>query len=176
LFIYFNERDIEHTTSSDAGAMIRDGIKSVAKLGACPESMWPYDVSKFMFRPPTVAYKAAKTYEALSYKKVTKTATQIKGCLAKGIPVVFGITVYSSFMSDAVASTGNVPMPQVHESVEGGHAILMVGYDSTKGVFIFRNSWGTNWGDQGYGTLPEAYVLGSLASDFWAIETVGAGK
>ena len=52
LFIYYNERAIEGTVDSDSGAMIRDGIKSVAKLGVCPEDVWPYDVARFMEKPP----------------------------------------------------------------------------------------------------------------------------
>src|SRR5205807_9410667 len=42
LFIYYNERAMENTILIDNGAQIRDGIKSVATLGACPESMWTY--------------------------------------------------------------------------------------------------------------------------------------
>src|SRR5215469_6767170 len=47
LFIYYNERAIEGTVASDSGAQIRDGVKSVAQQGACPETMWPYVISKF---------------------------------------------------------------------------------------------------------------------------------
>ena len=43
LFIYYNERLMEGTVASDAGANIRDGIKSVASVGDCPETLWPYD-------------------------------------------------------------------------------------------------------------------------------------
>jgi len=47
LFIYFNERVIEHKINEDSGAMIRDGIKSLASWGSCPESKWPYEIDKF---------------------------------------------------------------------------------------------------------------------------------
>src|SRR5882672_3101009 len=47
LFIYYNERVIEHSVSEDSGAMIRDGIKTLVKQGVCAESRWPYVVSKF---------------------------------------------------------------------------------------------------------------------------------
>src|SRR4249920_904142 len=46
LFIYYNERLIEGTVAVDAGASIRDGIKSIAGWGVCDESVWPYDISK----------------------------------------------------------------------------------------------------------------------------------
>ena len=80
----------------------------------------------------------------------------MKGCLAEGFPFVFGITVYESMMSDAVAQTGIVPMPTTQEKVLGGHAILAVGFDDKTQRFKFRNSWGTTWGDDGYGYLPYA--------------------
>lgn len=56
LFIYYNERAMEHTINQDSGAQIRDGIKSVAKLGACPEPEWPYDISQFAQKPSSVCY------------------------------------------------------------------------------------------------------------------------
>ena len=65
LFIYFNERTMEGTVDIDAGAMIRDGIKSVAKLGVCTETTWPYDISTFTQKPPTDAYKEAEKHQAL---------------------------------------------------------------------------------------------------------------
>ena len=52
LFIYYNERVIEGTVTSDSGAQLRDGVKTVAKQGICPEKVWPYDISKFAVKPP----------------------------------------------------------------------------------------------------------------------------
>lgn len=52
LFIYYNERVIEGTVKSDNGAQLRDGVKTVAKQRICPESVWPYDISKFAVKPP----------------------------------------------------------------------------------------------------------------------------
>src|SRR5712691_2715928 len=130
LFIYYNERVMEHSVSEDAGAMIRDGIKSVAKLGAPPETPdWPYDIRKFRDKPTAGTYTVAKKYQALLYQRVSQQIDQLKGCLAAGFPFVFGISVYESFESAAVAKSGNVPMPKVSEKNLGGHAILAVGYD-----------------------------------------------
>ena len=174
LFIYYNERVMEHTVNDDAGAMIRDGIKSVSKLGAPPEVPdWPYVISKFKQKPPTKAYKDALKYQAILYQRLTQDLDQLKGCLASGFPFVFGISVYQSFESQAVAKTGKVPMPKSSEENLGGHAILAVGYDDTQKRFIIRNSWGTDWGMKGYFTLPYAYVLDeNLADDFWTIKSV----
>ncbi len=174
LFIYFNERVMEHTVSSDSGAQIRDGIKSVAKIGVCPESEWPYIISQFAVKPPQKCYQDAKLDRAVSYQRVQQSLTQMQGCLASGIPFVAGISVYESFESDSVAKTGMVPMPHPTEQLLGGHAILICGYDVTKKAFTFRNSWGDSWADKGYGYLPFDYLLDSnLSDDFWVIKTVG---
>lgn len=173
LFIYYNERVMEGTVSSDAGAQIRDGIKSVATLGAPPESDWPYDISQFAKRPPAKAYSDAKKDLVSSYSRVAQVLNQMQGCLAEGYPFVLGITVYDSFESDAVAKSGVVPMPGQNEKVIGGHCIVAVGYNNNKRVFVLRNSWGTGWGMQGYFTIPYEYLLDSrLASDFWTIRSV----
>jgi C1A family cysteine protease len=170
LFIYYNERVIEHTVESDSGAQIRDGIKSVAKLGVCPETEWPYDIAKFAVKPPATCYRHAKKYRAIGYQRVVQSLAQMKGCLASGYPFVFGFTVYESFESDQVARTGVVPMPAAAEKVLGGHAVLAVGYDDTAQRFIVRNSWGRRWGIAGYYTMPYAYLADdNLAADFWTI-------
>src|ERR1700716_579353 len=140
LFIYYNERVIEGTVSSDSGAQIRDGVKSVNQAGAPPETDWPYDISKFADKPPQPAYDDAKQHEAILYQRVTQTLPQLKGCLAAGFPFVFGFVVYESFESQEVASTGQAPMPQAGEQQLGGHAVLAVGYDESQQRFIVRNS------------------------------------
>lgn len=174
LFIYYNERVVENSVNDDAGAMIRDGIKSVSKLGAPPEVPdWPYTINKFKQKPPAVAYSHALKYQAILYQRLVQQLDQLKGCLAAGFPFVFGITVYESFESQAVAKTGKVPMPKPAEKNLGGHAIMAVGYDDSQKRFIIRNSWGADWGMKGYFTLPYGYVTNpNLADDFWTIKSV----
>jgi C1A family cysteine protease len=173
LFIYYGERVMEGTVGEDSGAMIRDGIKVVAKNGVCSETEWPYDISKFALKPSKKCFDDAKKYKALTYQRLIQDQNTMKGCLAEGFPFVFGITVYESLMSDAVAKTGIVPMPTTKEKALGGHAILAVGYDDKTQRFKFRNSWGTSWGDKGYGYLPYAYLTDdNLASDFWTIRAI----
>ncbi|MGA7206790.1 MAG: C1 family peptidase [Specibacter sp.] len=172
LFIYYNERVIEGTVKSDSGAQIRDGIKTVATTGACDETLWPYDITQFAHKPTAACYKAAKDHRAIVYSRVGQSLAQLKGCLASGYPVVFGFTVYDSFESAEVASTGVVPMPAAGEGVLGGHCVVAVGYDDASQRFTIRNSWGDGWGQSGYATMPYAYLLSpSLASDFWTVKS-----
>ena len=173
LFIYYNERDMEGTIASDSGAQIRDGIKSVAKVGDCPETEWPYDIARFSTKPSAQCYKDAIKYKAVIYQRVTLSLNQMKGCLASGYPFVFGFSVYDSFESTQVAKTGVVPMPAAGEKQVGGHAVIAVGYDDKQQRFIVRNSWGRGWGMGGYFTIPYAYVTDSnLADDLWTIRVV----
>src|SRR5271167_4004533 len=173
LFIYYNERVIEGTVSQDSGAQVRDGIKSVATLGAPPETDWPYVIADFAEQPPAIAFTDAKLDLVSSYARVSQNLSQMKGCLAEGYPFVFGFTVYASFESQAVANSGVVPMPASGEKTVGGHCVVAVGYDDTQRTFIIRNSWGVDWGMKGYCTMPFEYLLSShLASDFWTIRSV----
>lgn len=172
LFIYYNERVMEGTVGQDAGAMIRDGIKSVATVGACPESEWPYDISEFATEPPQKCFTDAAGHRAIQYSRVARTLSQMQGCLADGYPFVFGFTVYESIFTPQVDKTGDIPLPAPNEQVVGGHCVVAVGYDDSRSVFRIRNSWGTAWGRNGYGTLPYAYMLSVNASDLWTIRTV----
>jgi C1A family cysteine protease len=176
LFIYYNERAIEGTVDSDSGAMLRDGVKTVAKQGAPRERAWPYKVGTFAKKPSNAAYTEAKRYQALQYQRLTPVLGQLKGCLASGYPFVFGFAVYESFESGKVTRTGHAPMPKAKESLLGGHAVVAVGYDEQSQWFICRNSWGPKWGMRGYFTLPYPYLVQpSLSSDFWTIRRVEDG-
>ena len=62
-------------------------------------------------------------------------------------------------------------MPDLNSEPEGGHAVMCVGYDDERGVFIVRNSWGTGWGDGGYFYMPYGYMTNEdLADDFWVLK------
>jgi C1A family cysteine protease len=174
LFIYYNERAAEGTVSSDSGAKIRDGVKTVNRIGACAEDPdWPYDISKFAIKPPPVAFQHAPLGRVVQYLRVQQVLNQMKGCLAAGFPFVFGFSVYESFESSQVAQSGIVPMPAPGEALLGGHAVLAVGYDDGQQRFIVRNSWGPGWGLGGYCMMPYGYLTdGHLARDFWTFRLV----
>jgi hypothetical protein len=108
---------MEGTVASDSGAQIRDGIKSVATTGFCPETDWPYNIAKFTAKPPPIAYTDASKDLATSYQRVPRVLNQMKGCLASGYPFVFGFSVYQSFESPQPAT---FPCPPPRKSKSAG--------------------------------------------------------
>ncbi len=173
LYIYYYERLLEGTVNYDNGAYIRDGMRAVYNYGAPLESLWPYNISKFRSAPTQQAITDGAKRKVTSYQAIANH----QGCLdslANGFPIVIGFSVYSSFESATVARTGVMPYPNTsREQLLGGHAVLLVGYDKTKQVYIVRNSWGTGWGDRGYFYMPFQVIQNtSMSSDFWTIRSV----
>ncbi|HUK14492.1 MAG TPA: C1 family peptidase [Thermoanaerobaculaceae bacterium] len=186
LFIYFNERAMEHTIPLDNGAQLRDGIKSVAKQGCCPEKLWPYnpvpaDPNTHLFppnapetkTPSAVCYKVAAECQVISYHRVQQSLWQMKGCLAEGFPFVFGFRVYDSLWDATGKPKSIVPLPTGNDQPDGGHAVLAVGYDDSTGRFMIRNSWGKTVQEQGYFEMPYSYLTdANLSADFWTVRAV----
>lgn len=170
LFIYYNERVLQGTTERDSGALIRNGFKTIVKHGVCDEELWRYDISKFKTKPPDICYQAALQHRAIEYQRISPVLGRMKSCLVEGFPIIGGFIMYQSFEGKEVAHTGILNLPKSKEQKLGGHAVLIVGYDSETERFIVMNSWGKHWGQAGYFTIPFAYLLDEkLATDFWTM-------
>jgi C1A family cysteine protease len=175
LQLYYDERRVEGTINEDAGAEIRDGIKTAQKLGVGDEALWPYNIARFKEKPPAPVYTSALDYQGLSYERVNVSSVAVKTALALGFPVVIGVTLFDSFESKETEKTGIVPMPDLkHEGMVGGHCMYVVGYGQKTGYFTVRNSWDTDWGDKGDCYIPENYI-GSpdFGADYWIIKSIG---
>ena len=169
LFIYYNERAMEGTINEDAGAMIRDGVKSLVNLGVCAEKLWPYNIAQFTKKPSPACFKQAADHQVTSYHRIIGLQ-QMRQCLAEGYPFVFGFSVYEAFESAEVAKTGELNLPAAGEKQLGGHAVCAVGYDDAAKRVLVRNSWGADWGLKGYFTMPYDYISNNnLADDFWTL-------
>lgn len=170
LFIYYYERLMLGTVNYDSGAYIRDGIKVTNKYGASSESLWPYIISKFRQQPAPQAIKDALKRKVTRYERVADHAGCIDA-LNNGYPVTIGFDVYTSFMR--IGKDGVMTYPRAGETLLGGHAVLLVGYDMNKQQYIVRNSWGTGWGDGGYFYMPFQVIQNtSMSADFWVIKQV----
>jgi C1A family cysteine protease len=170
LFIYYGERVLENTVSYDSGASIGDAFAVLASPGACQETDWPYDISKFTQKPPAQAYTDAALDVAAQELALDGSLDSIKQCLAEGSPVGFGFDVYSSFRN--IGADGIMPVPGPDEELLGGHAVMFVGYNDTTQRLIVRNSWGTGWGASGYFEMPYEIVTNGMAQDFRTVKAV----
>jgi C1A family cysteine protease len=180
LFLYKATRNLMRQTG-DTGAYLRNTMGALVLFGVPPEEYWPYKIDDFDKEPTAFCYAFAQNYQSISYYRldppgITASAllNQIKTNLASGLPSMFGFTVYSSI--DQAGITGKIPYPSAGEKIVGGHAIVAAGYDdkmviknATPGALLIRNSWGTGWGDKGYGWLPYDYVTNGLAVDWWSL-------
>jgi C1A family cysteine protease len=186
LFLYKTTRNLLHWTG-DTGAFLRTTMNALVLFGAPPEEFWLYNTADFDADPPAFCYAFGENYQTIDYYRLDPPGTpkdalldQIKTDLAAGLPSMFGFTVYSSYMQ--AETSGKIPYPTSGEQVVGGHAVDAVGYDDnmkikntnpgaqeTTGAFLIRNSWGTGWGESGYGWLPYDYVLKGLAEDWWSL-------
>jgi C1A family cysteine protease len=184
LFLYKVTRNLMGI-KGDEGAELRTTMKAMVLFGIPPESYWPYKIEAFDEEPQAFCYAFAQSYKTTKYYRLDppgqttdKTMEAVKKSLAAGLPPMFGFTVYSSIPPSGDGK-GEIPFPGPGDSVEGGHAIVAVGYDDKKkvgkdsGALLIRNSWGTGWGDKGYGWLPYSYVLKGLAVDFWTLVDSG---
>lgn len=182
LFLYKVARKLMHR-QGDVGASIRETMKAMVLFGIPPEEYWPYEPSKIDEEPTGFCYSYAQNYQAIQYFRLDTPGlslndllAQIKMVLVAGLPSMFGLTIYSSIYEDANYKKGYIPKPNpMKDRVEGGHALVAVGYDDYKiigdsvGGLLVINSWGTKWGEKGYGWLPYDYIIQGLTSDWWSL-------
>jgi len=155
--------------SDDSGLNVIDACSAIKKYGVCQETAWPYIESTFSILPSLSAMKSCNTFNSFAYYFVNQDLQSIKQALVTNAsPIIFGICVYDSFMTSQVTSTGMIPMPNTKtESLQGGHCLLLVGYNDSTQLFTAINSWGTDWGKKGYCYFPYKYLTDTnLAMDF----------
>jgi C1A family cysteine protease len=175
LMAYYGGRAREGTIKTDSGAQIRDVIAGIANYGVAEETLWPYDITKFTKKPPTIAYKDGATRVkplVASYQRVPDLSS-LKSALAVGHVVTFGFSVPDYFESQDVATNGWVRFPTQADKMIGGHAVVAVGYDDTASTpFVWvRNSWGPDWGLKGYFKMDQRWFTNPsrLTDDMWTV-------
>jgi C1A family cysteine protease len=156
-WLYWNCKKIDPWAMEDEGTSIRYAMKVLQKIGIPTEKGWPYkdinDVNE-IGKPKGWATLVARWALIDSYYRID-TLTELKVALADG-PVAIGVPCFYEFFFPN--SDGVISYPSNTNDIYGGHAICTVGYDDTKELIKFKNSWGRGWGKNGYAFLPYKYV------------------
>lgn len=145
----------------EEGTFPRVAMKVLAQKGVCLEKCWPYR-SYQNDRPCPEADEQAQPYRIRTYARLTDL-DEMERSLSLNGPFLAGVEVFSVWFR----SNGRIPLPSPGETSLGGHAICIMGYSRSEKFFKFKNSWGSDWGDGGYGYLPYEY-LEQYCLDAWS--------
>ena len=145
---YIYNRLHDFRGACDTGTSISDALNLLKTSGAPTLSSYPY-VENDCTRPVSPDQERSGSefrisgWSALDNKRLDDA----KGQIARGHPVVFGMDVSENFE--------NLPGREIYDDTSsprrGGHAMVLVGYSERRQAFKVMNSWGTQWGDGGFG-------------------------
>jgi len=164
LFIYYVSRVfvIGSMPHDDSGVDCKDVLEALAKYGLCKEETWPYNTAKFLEAPPEAAFEEASRFRPNSSKfQPLFSLEEMKATLKKEMPFFVDIDFAPAAYGRESAETGKIAKaPTKIEYCD--HTVLVVGYNDETEELIFQNSWGTHWGDKGFGYLPYQYINNQL--------------
>ena len=145
---YIYNRLHDFRGACDTGTAISEALDLLKTAGAPPLSTYPY-IENDCTRPVNSDQERAGSefringWSALDNKRLDDATGQ----LARGHPVVFGMDVSENFEN----LSGRTIYDDTSSPRTGGHAMVLVGYSERRQAFKVMNSWGTHWGDGGFG-------------------------
>lgn len=175
LALYYAVRQRRGSLDADGGSTIADALRVAEEFGLYPLASWPNDPRLFLppGGPPPDFAEASSRRRVVNWEPLAHDLVTLRWTLFSGYPVIAGIRTFDTFSNDAAWSTGRVAMPSRESQSVGGHAILLVGYDDTTSEFVFQNSWGPFYGENGVGRIPQPYITDPfLCTEIAAVRAV----
>jgi len=158
LYMYYVTRVYvcNYMPHDDSGVELRDIMEALSRYGICRDETWPYDASKFLEEPSSKARDEALLFRPADFLAL-HNLEDIKDALRKETPVFVDVNFAPDAFGREPALTGKVGKPPTEEVEFCDHTVLIVGYNDESEELIFQNSWGTDWGEQGFGRVPYEY-------------------
>ncbi|WP_158264806.1 C1 family peptidase [Blastopirellula marina] len=161
------------------GSSARGAVKGWMAHGVCEEQQWPYDKSGIQHFTRDVADQSLATPGGSYFRVDHRNVRDMHAAIAENGCLYMTLMVHDGWMQPsgpkmnlAYVESGNLrkrefPVIQRQGRANGGHAVAIIGY--TKEGFIIQNSWGPDWGKDGFALLPyEDYML--HATDVWVVQ------
>jgi C1A family cysteine protease len=167
LFIYYVTRKYDQARRGESGALtdrgstISGAIDVLNMKGACLEETHPYDTSYVNHPPSAESYDEALNYKISKAWKINTGVDEFKQVLSMGYPIIFGCKLTESFHEKRGKGIIRTPSDWTPAKQHGAHAMLIVGYYDSHQVFVVRNSWGEDWGYDGYCFMSYDYLAHS---------------
>jgi C1A family cysteine protease len=150
-----------------AGTSLKAAMDILRKYGAVPEALLHFHIETTMYLGDENAFFAtAATRRVAAYFNLGKDLNQWRTWLASHGPLMVGLQVDATW-DHATATHGNLDSFD-RDTVRGGHAVCVVGY-TQQNRLILRNSWGTGWGDNGFGYASEAYIQAGFFNESYGV-------
>lgn len=166
LFVYSKSRELHQELNKDQGTYISTCFEVLSRFGICEETEWPYDISKVFITPSLISLREATGHKIHSYYHISEEGNDriaaVLTALRSNHPVVFGTQITQAFEQ----YTGGVLSVPTGDVI-GGHAMIIVGWDSKVNAFIVKNSWGSTWGQGGFWYMSPDYLTWDNTWDLW---------
>lgn len=182
LVLYFLSREFMNPpeTDKDQGTIVSLAAEAYKAFGVAREeqdpnnpndrAFWPFDLNKIFVPPSWLSMREAYLHKIDSWYRIQSKGSDrvddVITALAAGNPVVFGTTVGDNWLN----YSGTVIRP-VDGIVRGRHATVLVGWDPQEGTFWDENSWGPDWGINGFAKLTPDVISDSGSEDFVVIQS-----
>lgn len=161
------DRFVRHPTTfiENAGTSIKTAFDVARRYGVVKESVLPFQDSELFPGKTQEFYAKASRLRIASYYNLQNNPSNWRRWLAQNGPILTRLGIDQTW-DNATQNNGKLDVYKP-DTIRGSHAVALVGY--TKDGFIVMNSWGTNWGENGYAFASEQYAKDAFTEAYGAL-------